>query len=73
MARHNGAEETVIGDLTDPASLTDAVTGMEGVFHIGPAHAAGEAEMVWRWSTRPGQPVCESSSIRALFIPRFRR
>ena len=45
MARRNGAEETVIGDLTEPASLTDAVAGMEGVFHIGPAHAAGEADM----------------------------
>jgi uncharacterized protein YbjT (DUF2867 family) len=45
VARRNGAEETVIGDLTDPASLTDAVAGMDGVFHIGPAHAAGEADM----------------------------
>lgn len=45
VARHNGAAETVIGDLTEPASLTDAVAGMEGVFHIGPAHAAAEADM----------------------------
>jgi uncharacterized protein YbjT (DUF2867 family) len=45
VARHNGAEETVIGDLTQPASLIDAVAGMEGVFHIGPAHAAAEADM----------------------------
>ena len=45
MARHNGAEETVVGDLTEPAILTDAVAGMEGVFHIGPAHAAAEADM----------------------------
>jgi uncharacterized protein YbjT (DUF2867 family) len=45
VARRNGAEETVIGDLTEPGSLTDAVAGMEGVFHIGPAHAAGEADM----------------------------
>jgi uncharacterized protein YbjT (DUF2867 family) len=45
VARHNGANETVIGDLTEPASLTDAVAGMDGVFHIGPAHAAGEAQM----------------------------
>jgi uncharacterized protein YbjT (DUF2867 family) len=45
VARRNGAEETVIGDLTDRASLTGAVAGMEGVFHIGPAHAAGEADM----------------------------
>lgn len=45
LARHNGAEETVIGDLTEPASLTGAVAGMDGVFHIGPAHAAAEADM----------------------------
>jgi uncharacterized protein YbjT (DUF2867 family) len=45
VARHNGAAETVIGDLTEPASLIDAVAGMEGVFHIGPAHAAREADM----------------------------
>ncbi|MGH3636992.1 MAG: SDR family oxidoreductase [Mycobacterium sp.] len=45
VARHNGAEEVAIGDLTEPASLADAVAGMNGVFHIGPAHAAGEAEM----------------------------
>ncbi len=45
VARHNGAQETVIGDLREPASLTEAVAGMDGVFHIGPAHAAGEADM----------------------------
>jgi uncharacterized protein YbjT (DUF2867 family) len=45
VARHNGADEVVIGDLREPASLTDAVAGMDGVFHIGPAHAAGEAQM----------------------------
>jgi uncharacterized protein YbjT (DUF2867 family) len=43
VARRNGAAETVVADLTGPASLNDAVAGMEGVFHIGPAHAAGEA------------------------------
>lgn len=45
VARQNGAQEVAIGDLTEPASLTDAVAGMDGVFHIGPAHAAGEADM----------------------------
>jgi uncharacterized protein YbjT (DUF2867 family) len=45
VARDNGAQETVIGDLTEPTSLTAAVAGMDGVFHIGPAHAAREAEM----------------------------
>jgi uncharacterized protein YbjT (DUF2867 family) len=45
VARQNGAEEVAIGDLTKPASLTEAVAGMDGVFHIGPAHSTGEAEM----------------------------
>lgn len=45
VARHNGAAEVAIGDLTKPATLTGAVAGMDGVFHIGPAHSAGEAEM----------------------------
>jgi len=45
VARRNGAAEVAIGDLTQPATLSDAVAGMDGVFHIGPAHAAGEAEM----------------------------
>ena len=45
VARHHGAHETIVGDLREPASLTDAVAGMDGVFHIGPAHSAGEAEM----------------------------
>jgi uncharacterized protein YbjT (DUF2867 family) len=45
VARDNGADEVVIGDLTEPATLPDAVAGMDGVFHIGPAHAAGEAQM----------------------------
>jgi uncharacterized protein YbjT (DUF2867 family) len=45
VARQNGAAEVSIGDLTKPATLTDAVAGMDGVFHIGPAHSAGEAEM----------------------------
>jgi uncharacterized protein YbjT (DUF2867 family) len=45
VARDNGAAETVIGDLREPVSLIDAVAGMEGVFHIGPAHAAAEAAM----------------------------
>jgi uncharacterized protein YbjT (DUF2867 family) len=45
VARDNGADETVIGDLTEPASLSPAVAGVDGVFHIGPAHSAREAEM----------------------------
>jgi uncharacterized protein YbjT (DUF2867 family) len=45
VARQNGAAEVAIGDLTEPATLSDAVAGMDGVFHIGPAHTANEAEM----------------------------
>jgi uncharacterized protein YbjT (DUF2867 family) len=45
VARDNGADETVIGDLTEPASLAAAVAGVDGVFHIGPAHSAREAQM----------------------------
>jgi uncharacterized protein YbjT (DUF2867 family) len=45
IARQNGAAEVSFGDLTEPASLRDAAAGMDGVFHIGPAHTAGEAEM----------------------------
>ncbi|MGC2654185.1 MAG: NmrA family NAD(P)-binding protein [Mycobacterium sp.] len=45
VARDNGADETVIGDLTEPASLAPAVAGVDGVFHIGPAHSAREAQM----------------------------
>jgi uncharacterized protein YbjT (DUF2867 family) len=45
VARRNGAAEAVIGDLTDPSTLGDAVAGMQGVFHIGPAHAPAEADM----------------------------
>lgn len=45
VARQNGAAEVAFGDLTEPASLREALAGMDGVFHIGPAHAAREAEM----------------------------
>jgi uncharacterized protein YbjT (DUF2867 family) len=45
VARNNGAAEVAIGDLTEPATLSRAAAGMDGVFHIGPAHAAGEAQM----------------------------
>jgi uncharacterized protein YbjT (DUF2867 family) len=44
-ARANGAADTVIGDLTDPASLSEAVNGVDGVFHIGPAFAPDESDM----------------------------
>lgn len=40
-----GAAEVAIGDLREPASLRAAAQGMDGVFHLGPAFAAGEADM----------------------------
>ena len=40
-----GAAEIAIGDLNDPASLRSAAETMDGVFHIGPAFAAGESDM----------------------------
>jgi len=44
-ALRNGAAETAAGDLRDPASLHRAALGADGVFHIGPAFQADEAEM----------------------------
>lgn len=40
-----GADETVVGDLRDPASLRAAAEGVEGVFHINPRLVPDEAEM----------------------------
>jgi uncharacterized protein YbjT (DUF2867 family) len=45
VARQAGADEVVIGDLRDPDSLRAAAKGVEGVFHINPAFAEGEAQM----------------------------
>ena len=44
-ARQQGADETTIGDLSDPKSLQAAARGMDGVFHINPAFAPNEAEL----------------------------
>lgn len=43
LARRNGAAETVVADLTDPAALREAVRGVDAVFHIIPAFAPDEA------------------------------
>jgi uncharacterized protein YbjT (DUF2867 family) len=45
VARAVGAEQVVLGDLRDPASLQRALPGVTGVFHIGPVFAPDEAEM----------------------------
>ena len=45
LARRRGAAEVAIGNLLDAASLRAAGEGVDGVFHVGPAFAPGEAEM----------------------------
>ena len=44
-ARKQGAAETTVGNLEDPASLGPAVQGVDAVFHIGPGFAPDEAAM----------------------------
>ncbi len=44
-AREQGAAETAVGNLRDPASLRAAAAGVDGVFHINPAFAPDEADM----------------------------
>ncbi|CAA9487132.1 MAG: UDP-glucose 4-epimerase, partial [uncultured Solirubrobacteraceae bacterium] len=44
-ARGRGAAETTRGDLREPATLRAAAEGVDGVFHLNPAFAEGEAEM----------------------------
>lgn len=44
-ARANGASEIAIGDLRKPETLRDALAGVEGVFHIGPAFVTDEADL----------------------------
>jgi uncharacterized protein YbjT (DUF2867 family) len=44
-ARHQGADEAVVGDLNDAESLRAAASGMEGVFHLNPAFVPNEAEL----------------------------
>ncbi|HEX4065024.1 MAG TPA: NmrA family NAD(P)-binding protein [Acidobacteriaceae bacterium] len=45
LARERGADEIVLGDLRDPASLRAALCDIDGVFHIGPAFAPDEIDM----------------------------
>jgi uncharacterized protein YbjT (DUF2867 family) len=44
-AVESGAQEAIIADLTRPATLTEAMAGADGVFHIGPGQTPAEAEM----------------------------
>jgi uncharacterized protein YbjT (DUF2867 family) len=60
VARRNGAEETVIGDLTEPASLNDAVAGRR-VSSISARRTRRRRRIwAWRWSRRHGSVVFES-------------
>lgn len=43
--RARGADDTVVGDLTDPDSIRTALDGVDGVFYIAPAFIANEAEI----------------------------
>jgi uncharacterized protein YbjT (DUF2867 family) len=45
IARHQGVDESVVGDLNDAESLRAAANGVEGVFHLNPAFAPNEAEL----------------------------
>jgi len=45
IARAGGAAEIAFGDLRDRPSLDAALRGVDGVFHIGPAFVADEAEL----------------------------
>jgi uncharacterized protein YbjT (DUF2867 family) len=45
VLKQQGLEDIAIGDLRDLASLDRAAKGVDGVFHIGPAFLADEAQL----------------------------
>lgn len=45
VARSLGVTEIALGDLRDAESLTRAMPGVDGIFHIGPAFTSDEAAM----------------------------
>jgi uncharacterized protein YbjT (DUF2867 family) len=45
VLRQQGVDEIALGDLRDLASLEHAAQGVDGVFHIGPAFRADEAQL----------------------------
>jgi uncharacterized protein YbjT (DUF2867 family) len=45
VLRQQGLKDIAIGDLRDLASLERAAKGVDGVFHIGPAFLADEAQL----------------------------
>ena len=44
-AKQHGADETAIGDLSDPASLRAAAAGCDGVYHINPVFVPDEGKL----------------------------
>ena len=47
--RGKGADEVVVGNLTDPAAIAAALHGMDAVFYIAPAFLPNEAEVGQRF------------------------
>ena len=45
LVRQHGATEIAVGDLTDRASLDEALKGVDSVFYIAPAFLPNEAEV----------------------------
>lgn len=45
VVEERGAQETVMGDLSDPPGLRRAADGVEGLSHVNPAFAPLESEM----------------------------
>ncbi len=45
IALERGADETALGDLSEPRGLISAAVGVDAVFHIGPAFHPRESEM----------------------------
>jgi len=45
VVRRNGAADVAVGDLRDRPSLERALQGINGLFHIGPAFVADEADL----------------------------
>ena len=44
-AKRRGADETALGDLSDPASLRAAAAGCDAVFHINPVFTPDEGKV----------------------------
>ena len=45
LLRHQGVQQVVVGDLSDPAFIDTAVRGVASVYHVGPTLHPAEREM----------------------------